>query len=197
MSCGLLIFRKAFKTERESWRAVIQLNVVRSVHLILDALTRAQANTYSPSSPSSPSSSKPQNTHKPHLSPELLKVQMRLAPLLQIEQVLMQQLTPVGSGESEPTLLNSSASSYAERSRNILKELAINSTMQWRGAFSRGHVEGNPDADASEDERGPDPNDPGVVLTNCAADIGLLWRDPIVKVLLEKQGLRLEDMAGL
>ncbi|PPQ66642.1 hypothetical protein CVT24_006934 [Panaeolus cyanescens] len=33
---------KAFRAERASWRAVIQLNIVRSIHNILDTISRAQ-----------------------------------------------------------------------------------------------------------------------------------------------------------
>ncbi|RDB30446.1 Guanine nucleotide-binding protein G(i) subunit alpha-2 [Hypsizygus marmoreus] len=169
---------KAFKAERASWRAVIQLNVVRSIHLILDAMTRAQ------------------NASDAHLqlSPELLKLQMRLAPLLQVEQALIRQLTPSGSGESEPTHL--SYAERSERSRNI-REVAINSATQWKGAFSR-LLTGDPDEDADVVEMVDwgNPNDPGVVLNACAQDMVLLWGDPSVQRLLVRQNLRLEEMAG-
>ncbi|KAF5380173.1 hypothetical protein D9615_006108 [Tricholomella constricta] len=177
---------KAFKAERALWRAVIQLNVVRSVHLILDAMTSAQIEAQS-------SSSEPQ----PELSQELLKLQKRLAPLLQVEQTLTRRLTPVGSGESEATLLNPN-SSYADRSKSLSKEVAINSGSAWKGAFSKmlGGDDQRGIVDADPSVNWNDPNDPCVVLSACAQDIALLWNDPIVRQLLRRQKLRLEEMAG-
>jgi len=179
---------KAFKAERASWRAVIQLNVVRSIHLILGAITHAQAASQSLSSDDSPDD-------LPQLNPELWTVKMRLAPLLQVEQVLARRLTPLDSGESEPTQLDLS---YAEPSRNVLRELAVNSTVQWKNAVSRllkSESEGQ-DFDSEQDINWGDPNDPGLVLHACFADMAQLWGDPTIHKLLEKQNIRLEEMAG-
>lgn len=45
---------KTFKEERLSWRAVVQLNVVRSVRLILDAILDASLASSTPTSPATP-----------------------------------------------------------------------------------------------------------------------------------------------
>lgn len=51
---------KAFRAERLSWRAVVQLNVVRSVRLILDAVAdQAEAQGFSLDAPEADSGSKP------------------------------------------------------------------------------------------------------------------------------------------
>jgi hypothetical protein len=49
--------RQAFRSERATWRAIIQLNVVRSIHIILDALAEAlaaQAHAHSESAAHTP-----------------------------------------------------------------------------------------------------------------------------------------------
>ncbi|KAF8067667.1 guanine nucleotide binding protein, alpha subunit [Lyophyllum atratum] len=178
---------KAFKAERSSWRAIIQLNVVRSVHLILDAMTRAQIEAQSPSSSDG-------STYQPELSQELLKLQMRLSPLLQVEQALIRRLTPVG-GATNQTLLNPDTS-YADRSKSLAREVAIQSGSAWKGAVTK-LLSGDSARSFSEPTTNwNDPNDPGVVLNACAQDISLLWSDPMVKQLLNRQKLRLEEMAG-
>ncbi|GLB39250.1 putative G-alpha-domain-containing protein [Lyophyllum shimeji] len=183
----ILYEHKSFKAERGSWKTVIQLNVVRSIHLILDAMSRAHAEAQARQSHSD---------YQPRLSQELLTLQMRLAPLLQVEQALTRRLTPLGCGESEATLLNPN-SSYADRSKSFAKEIAINSSSPWKGAITR-LFGGDTDAPSSNEHSNNwnDPNDPAVVLHACVQDMALLWNDPMVKKLLEKQKLRLQEMAG-
>jgi len=146
-------------------------------------MTRAQAS-------SSPSDDYPQ------LNSELLVVKMRLSPLLQIERALTRRLTPLDSGESEPTQL--SDLSYADRSKKAQKELAVNSATQWKNAFSRLLRTQSVESFSSEQAIDwDDPNDPGSVLHACSADMARLWADPTIHQLLEKQNIRLEEMAGL
>jgi hypothetical protein len=111
---------------------------------------------------------------------------MRLSPLLQVEQSLTRQLAP----GSEP----SKSVSYAERSKNVLKELTVNSTASWKGVMTRCK---DPDGAQVQKQEVIDADDPAVILRACAADMNLLWNDPTVKTLLKKQGLHLEEMAGL
>jgi guanine nucleotide-binding protein subunit alpha len=181
---------QAFKAETASWRAVIQLNVVRSIHLILNAMERAQVGSRSLSLNDSSDDS---SNHLPHLSPELQALQIRLLPLLQVEQMLTRRLTPLNSGEYEPTQL--SHLPYTERSKLTIKELAVNSTAQWKNAFSRIVRREGFDRDGVVDWDESD--DPGLVLHSCSDDMVRLWADPTVHQLLDKQNLRLEEMAGL
>jgi hypothetical protein len=59
---------------------------------------------------------------------------MRLLPLLQIEEVLIRKLTPVGSNEYEATQLPHFANvpeGYRER------EVAVNTQFAWKNMFSK------------------------------------------------------------
>ena len=152
-------------------------------------MTHAQAVSHSLSSEDSPDD-------LPQLNPELWMVKMRLAPLLQVEQILARRLTPLDSSESEPTQPNLS---YTGPSRNVLRELAVNSTVQWKNAVSQllKNESAGEDLDSEHYVNWDDPNDPGLVLHDCFADMAQLWRDPTIHQLLEKQNIRLEEMAGL
>ena len=126
------------------------------------------------------------------ISPELLKLKMRLLPLQQVEESLLQKMTPAGSFELEPTHL-SSIKKKAGKSR----ELAINSTTQWKGAFGRLIATARASFESTTQIDTEVPNDAGVILHACSEDIIKLWNDPTVKALLEAKKVRLEDKGGL
>jgi guanine nucleotide-binding protein alpha-1 subunit len=132
----------------------------------------------------------------PQLNPELWMVKLRLSPLLHVEQVLTRRLNPLDSGETEPTYLGDL--SYAERSRSAVTEFAVNATAQWKNKFSR--LLRTEDGDIFDAEQAIDwdgPDDPDFLLHTCSADMTRLWGDPTIHQLLEKQNIRLEEMAGL
>lgn len=194
----LLYEPKAFSKERAGWRGVIFLNICRSIHVILDAMTYVQTNarTMSPhrtsSPPISPSTPPMSPTFYPELDPELLKLKARLQPVVTIEELLIRRLTE-DSGETEATQLDT-----IQRSRIVLKEVAVNASLQWKGAFARHKLELS-DRDSFDSATAvdwEDPNDPGIVLNACSEDIKKLWRHPTIQEMLLKQNLRLEEMAG-
>ncbi|KAF9003249.1 guanine nucleotide binding protein, alpha subunit [Cyathus striatus] len=176
---------KAFGKERASWRAVIHLNVVQSFHLMFDAMNRVQKSAQASRD----------NLHDSlQLTPDLLKLKLRLTPLLQVRETLIRRLSPVGSGETEATQLTNA--SYAERSKNYLKEIAVNSAAQWKDTFNRLVSNDRESFDSDEPIDFDDPNDPGVVLHACSEDMIKLWNDPVIQQLLDKQNLRMEEVAG-
>ncbi|KAI0360554.1 G-alpha-domain-containing protein [Trametes cingulata] len=204
---------KAFRAESASWRAVVQLNVVRSIRVILEAMTEAQAyhaTTYSsPNTPirthapdlfhSASGSSlrghhQQQQSQQPTLTADHLKLKLRLSPLIQVEEALLRKLTPAGSGEVEATQLRSPSTgvSHADRVRALDREVAVNSQFAWKGVFHR--MIGRSSSDGDPDYN--DPDDPGRILHACKEDMKTLWNDPVIKALLRAQGIRLEDMPG-
>ncbi|KAF6753670.1 guanine nucleotide binding protein, alpha subunit [Ephemerocybe angulata] len=157
---------KAFRLERASWRAVIHLNVVRSFHHILDAITRS---------------------HKADNNPSLLDRKARLSKLFIIENILK-------SGETEAT----QRTSDSDRAQHQKGEIAVNSTRPWKQTITQlvhrtGPVDGNDDSDGIDWDN---PEDPGRVLHELSGDMIKLWNDPITQRILEKQTIRLQDLAG-
>ncbi|CDO73698.1 hypothetical protein BN946_scf185015.g26 [Trametes cinnabarina] len=203
----LLHTPKAFRAERASWRAVVHLNLVRSIRVILDAMSDAQAfNASTHSSPNTPirthapdlfhfasgsSLHRDARLQHPQLTAEHLKLKLRLSPLLHVEEALIRKLTPEGSAEVEATQRISGTGSLADRARPLDKEIAVNSQFAWKGAFHR--MMGR---NSSDEEERTDPDDPGRVLHACADDMIMLWNDPTIKALLRAQGVRIEDMPG-
>jgi len=180
---------QAFRSERASWRAVIQLNVVRSIRLIFDAISTAEKT----------SSGSQESATELVASPELLKIKLRLAPLLQVEETLIRRLTPAGSGETEATLRIGRDMSYSERTKNYIKEVTVNSAVQWKGSFGRrlSQEAGRSSFDTDKAINWEDPDDPGRILHACSEDMIRLWEDPMTKKVLEAQKLRLHELAGL
>ncbi|CAK5272243.1 unnamed protein product, partial [Mycena citricolor] len=175
---------KAFRAERASWRAIVQLNVARSIHVILDVITRAENNPYRDSS-------------APVVDDELADLKMRLSPLIQVEEILMQRLIPVGPDTSDAARLAQLTSvPYAERPRNVLREVAVNSAMPWKDVFERLVTSDKDSFDSEKAVDWEDPNDPGPILNALAKDMAALWENSTVQALLERQNLRLQEAAG-
>ena len=171
---------KAFKAEQASWKAVIQLNVAHSIRIIIDAISTAQQATSSLISPSfphsldeTPSVSLPAFDDLPTLTPEHLGLKMRLSPVLQVEESLGRKLQ--------------------------LEATSITRVPQrpWKSAFSRSLLSSRNSMDGEQRIDFDDPNDPGVILHNCAKDMIKLWNDPTIRALLKVLRLRLEDTPGL
>ncbi|KAJ3850279.1 guanine nucleotide binding protein, alpha subunit [Lentinula lateritia] len=190
---------KAFKAERASWRAVIQLNVARSIRIIIDAMSRAQQASASPNSPLAPDtrddiSILDSENELPTLTAEHLKLKMRLSPLLQVEESLWRRLSPSSAFESETSHL-ASITNVPHSTRS--KEVYVQSSMAWKSTFSRllststrSSVDSDPGIDFD------DPKDPGVILNNCGEDMIKLWHDPTIRNLLNVLRIRLEDTPG-
>jgi guanine nucleotide-binding protein alpha-1 subunit len=203
---------QAFRAERATWRTVIQLNVVRSVRCILDAI------------------SAPHVAHA--LTAQHLQLRERLAHLLQLEQALVFQLTCDSS--LEPSLLGATATSVGAPNGQLvpltnlplprLKELSVYSRAGWRGAFgpakshARDRREHGPlviwedsashrsscasiastiSVSSSALRPDMDPESPGMVLHAYSRDIARLYRDPLVRGVLRDSQVRPEDMSGL
>lgn len=199
----LMNSRKAFRAERAQWRTVIQLNIVRSFRLILEAMAEAQAATTSPatSSPSvsprlRPADDPDPDPNMPHLTSELLLLKMKLSPLIQIEETLLRALDPEGSsvfGAPYLTALTNLPNPERPRGKGV-KEIAVNSRA-WGTKFSR-LLSGEARNSTDVRDEGLEPDEPSHVLHACSDDMIRLWKDPIVREVLDRLKLRLEEMPG-
>ncbi|KAJ7690671.1 guanine nucleotide-binding protein alpha-4 subunit [Mycena rosella] len=185
---------KAFRAELASWRAVVHLNVVRSIRLIISALAEAEAFAASGAPPV------PDEEPYPALSPELLTLKMRLLPLQQVEEALLGKLSPGGTFKTSPDSTNSLSPltnlPQSTRGGTPAQEVYINSTTPWKGAFSRLMNNVRTSVDGPEVAEPQDSRDARQLLHACSEDMIRLWNDPTVKAVLKVHRLRLEDMAG-
>ncbi|KAF8205858.1 guanine nucleotide binding protein, alpha subunit [Mycena galopus ATCC 62051] len=179
---------KAFRSERASWRAIIQLNVIRSVRIILEALT---AHSSSRDLPPSPRSSYSSYSSSDSLRPDsdLLALRMRLLSVLEIEDILKRRL----AAPDPPRFSYPTVSPMFQRRTN--KEIVVNSSVPWKSAFLRDTV----DRDSIDTQNAVDwdaEDDPGPVLHAQSEDLQRLWAHPTVRAILERQGIRLQESAG-
>ncbi|KIL66300.1 hypothetical protein M378DRAFT_415019 [Amanita muscaria Koide BX008] len=182
---------KAFKSERATWRAVVQLNVVRSIHLILDAMEDVKQGHAPPNHDAATGQPIPPVRY-PTLTVEHMKLRMRLLPLQRVEELLLRRLSHAGSATFEPNHLVS----LEEDQPLQRKEFAVHSSSQWINAFGRLLSAARASFEKESEIDFTDPNDPGVILNACSEDMTKLWHDPIIQQLLRLMRIRLEDMAG-
>jgi len=158
---------------------VIQLNIVRSVRLIVDTITMAHQ----------------MDEEYPPLGPEQLKLKMKLSPLLRMEDVLIQKLAPNSQhhikGESPDPVFSDASNAPDAPAVPIRTELTVNSRSTWKSAFKKWAKGGVEDIDFD------DPTDPGRVLFACKDDIMSLWFDPVVRQILNIAKVRPQDQGGL
>ncbi|KAF8488073.1 guanine nucleotide binding protein, alpha subunit [Gautieria morchelliformis] len=168
---------QAWAAERASWRAVIQLNLIRSVGFILDAMTQAQSRrgTLDQHVPQSP-----ERAVSPTFTSDHLDLQRRLEPLLHVERRLIQRLSPAGQ-----------AAQLAGAPK--LREVSVNALSSWKSVLSKlGHH-------SSPEGHAVDTDEADAISEAIAAqrdDIYALWTDPVVRGLLEKRKLHIQDLPG-
>ena len=157
---------------------MIQLNVVRSVRLIVDTITIAHQ----------------AGEGYPPLGPEQLKLKMKLSPLLRTEDVLIQKLSPNSQhhikGESPDSVFGDASNAPDAPAVPLRTELTINSRSAWKTAFKKW-------AKGTEEIDFDDPADPGRVLFACKEDVIALWADPVVRQILDIAKVRPQDQGGL
>ncbi|KAK6974583.1 guanine nucleotide binding protein, alpha subunit [Favolaschia claudopus] len=169
--------------ERTSWRAVVHLNLVRSIRLILDALTAAEESV------SSDVPLDPGDQPYPELTPDILALKMRLGPLRHVELALVSKLL----------VSNTTKNEIPDENPLPPGEVFVHSATQWKRTFSRlinnvrSSIDGAEGHGLSESQ---DLRETRELLYACSEYMTQLWMDPIVKEVLKVHRLRLEDMAG-
>lgn len=159
---------------------MIQLNVVRSMRLIVDTITMAHQ----------------VGEEYPPLGSEQLKLKMKLSPLLRMEDILIQKLSPNSQhhikGESPDAVFSDASNAPDAPAVPVRTELTVNSRSTWKTAFKKWTTKGG-----VEDIDFNDPSDPGRVLFACRDDMISLWTDPVVRQILEVAKVRPQDQGGL
>lgn len=198
--------------ERNNWRAVIFLNLVRNVNYILDMLSREMAATSGPSpefvGSSDESSEEIQvvSTGKARLKfkekHRLLK--LRLTPLRRIQTDLERRF---GATALEPHFTSATRAAPfseledSEPHRRVLKEFSITSNNGWKSAFEKIRAmkaSARAEGDAAAVRRMQDSDDEiADVIAGCRDDMKAIWEDATIQEMLSRSKTRLEDSAGL
>lgn len=175
---------KALQSESEAWRAVVQLNLVRTVNFILDVIggskvtseDRENAATYSSPAPTD-SSAKGKGVDS------LGVLGTRLAPLRTVETVLASTLladVPVSRGSGGHVTL---------KNKTRASEVSIRGGSGWKALVKR--------KDASPGSAPDDLDNARQLLASCKDDIVALWSNAQVQQNLREQDVSLRDQSGL
>lgn len=182
----------AFHEERILWRSVIQLNIVRSVRTILDALSDVRL-------PTIDSGGEDSDDDGANIPQELEMLQMRLTPLRHIEALLIAKLIPPSEDEAASVIGSSAISAYhSHRSRSSerswrAQEVFVRPGATWKGALAKstrirpvslGNMGMQTRDEAQE------------VIHSCSYDIMALWNDRLVREVLRRRKIRLEESSG-
>ncbi|KAF8555617.1 G-alpha-domain-containing protein [Imleria badia] len=168
--------RDKWVQERASWRTVLQLNLVHSVNTILEALQDA----FDDDEEEDPLPF----TDKHHL------LRVKLRPLRGVEGDLKRLLgvkaedMPELSPPTSPRLSPRASTEFYVRSRN------------WRSFLQASRID---DAESSRrpiKHDGVSSQDVTEVITSCKNNIIALWSDHLIREMLQRYSVRLEDSAS-
>ncbi|KAF8512665.1 guanine nucleotide binding protein, alpha subunit [Hysterangium stoloniferum] len=170
---------QAWAAERISWRAVIQLNLIRSVRIILDTLVESQ-------SPRSPRHSRRLSQGPDFVSPpKWMMLQDALRPLLEVEETLIQRLAPDNDTDE--------ATTHQFAGAPKLREVSVNALSSWKNALSK-LVHGDSKEDQTVDMNEGDTI--SMIIASRKDLIRSLWQGPDVRSLIKQRKLRIEDLPG-
>lgn len=127
---------------------------------------------------------------------ELLALRMRLHSVLELEDVLKRRLATEPECELPPSSVAPIPTISTMFRRRTNKEIAVNSSVEWKSAFMRDGV----DRQSLDTENGIDwegEDDPGPMLHARCEDMQRLWGHTTVRAILEWQGIRLQESPGL
>lgn len=190
----------AFREERILWRAVIQLNIVRSIHTILDTLSDIRRRDVYPSTPytSDPDSDSESESHIA-LPPHLEDLRRRLYPLRHAESLLIAKLCPpneyeatsLGYGGSNSVNGNVHSSWHQPSSHAFHNnEVFVRPGAAWKlRSTGRPQSAGNTGLETIDECQS--------MLHHCRSDIVALWNDAVVRQVLRRRKVRLEESPGL
>ncbi|KAJ7460374.1 G-protein alpha subunit-domain-containing protein [Mycena galericulata] len=125
-----------------------------------------------------------------------MTLRARLIPLLQIEDVLVQRLSVPGMGNISGPAAASTSHAPIQTPRLAAKEVAVNSTVAWKSAFIRDGT-GRESFDTQNAVDWDDPADRVYTKHLHYIHSGTrLWAHPTVHAILERQGVRLQELPG-
>ena len=202
----------AWAEERDSWRTVIQLNLVRNINNILDMLAEEMAAS-APSKPTtatppliadggsddeddadapSTSAPPPSSTGPLRFTDHHALLKLRLTPLRELQRDLEVTLGVSLAEDVEHPLQRGSARSPTGRTS---QEAFIRSHTSWKSKLRAGG-EDTPDGIARK-HRVSRAREAVEILAGCRDDIRAVWADPLVQEMLRRRRFVIESIPGL
>ncbi|KAJ6539923.1 guanine nucleotide binding protein, alpha subunit [Mycena sp. CBHHK59/15] len=211
----LLYCKRQWSEDRTSWRCVILLNLVRNINDILDILGREMAasspalpaasssNAFDDPPPRRQSASIGSSSRSSGLPPLKFKdkhrlLRLRLAPLRRVQADLEHRLGAAAT-ELYTTTTTSAAPFDAPPPPKREKEFSVHSTNGWKTALERFRAARRRSDDSStgvlRKVRDMEDEVQGIIA-GCRDDMRNVWEDRIVRDMLTRRKVRVEDSAG-
>ena len=207
---------KALQAESDAWRAVIHLNLVRSVNFILDLLSNTipshatpYASSYNPHP--APQHGNGQQAHAsgggdtsptvasfapanhrmsatPQPASEIRRYKLALSPLRQVEMILVKQL----SVHDVPSRAAAQAEARSSPWLSGRSEVAVRGGRGWKSLLRRRTQD-----DLQAVHYPEELENARQILDACRADIVGLWASESVQSGLREEGVVLQEQSGL
>lgn len=178
----------AWQRERNGWRAVVQLNIVRSIMTILTAL-EAEMNGETPPELEDDQHDEDEQIEPVRFTEQHQLLMIRLNALRGVESDLKRKLG-AGSETLQPTATPQLATPFEApppARRQSRHELIVRSWTDVLDPSTRGGI--TPSANGLESVT--------LSIASCKDDMKALWDDKNVRLALKRRRLRLPDSAGL
>ena len=162
---------------------MIQLNIVRSIRIIIDAISDVHRNAVL-------SEEESEGEEEFSLPDQLIAIKERLKPLRHIENLLVAKLIP--PNEAETTHLGNRPDFISSSQNRKDQEVFVRPGKGWHGALLRG---ARPSSAGNAGLETPD--DTQCILDSCRLDMIALWQNPTTRAILKRRKVRLEELPGL
>ena len=195
--------RREWSEERAAWRAVIFLNLVRNVNVVLDHLNAEMSDL-----PYNPDDSQ-DDLHRPRPPRALPRLKFteqhrllikKLGPLTSVQKDLEHRLGTATAEINSTTVTIAAPFEVSPTNRRALQEFSINSSNGWKSALSkfRPMRTQRPENEPGLTRRIQEAEDDIVeIIARCRDEIKSLWDDSIVREMLNRRKVRVEDSPGL
>ncbi|KAJ7701740.1 heterotrimeric G protein alpha subunit [Mycena rosella] len=177
--------REAWEKERAGWRAVVQLNIIRSIILILEIIEAEMSGNVPLEEDEAPR--RFSDTAADVFTDKHRLLMIRLAPLRGVETDLKRRLG-AGAESAHPSLPMSATPFDDPAPIPAIKRRDEFFVRSWTDAIDPARPQPSPthaDLDSST-----------ITLMTCKDDMQALWSDPAVQLALDRRKIRLVDTAG-
>lgn len=203
--------KREWLEERASWRAVIWLNMIRNVNVILDNLNREMSeSSYVHSEAYSDEDSDDATAHRSARALPSLRftekhriLRQRLNHFFDLQKDLERRLG-AASTEIHTTTVTTAAPFDVPLppTRRPFHEFSVNSNNGWKSAFDkfrtlRSRTDPEDNITAFEREIKYRETEIAAMLADSQEDIKALWDDNVIREMLTRRKIRLEDRPGL
>ncbi|CAE6450955.1 unnamed protein product [Rhizoctonia solani] len=187
---------EAFAIERESWKSIIYLNVVRSILKVIDTV----APNFNLTNPTD------------NDSQNFARLRLRLTPLRSVEASIVESISSPGDVVRTRTrhkYFNMSSRSNGRGNGGSPRpemdteydDVFVHPESSWQRLLqtcmrTTNAIRTSTSPSAEHDEVAVNTDDPAVTLEACATDMKLLWNNPVIHQYLKEAGLFMEDTSG-